>query len=173
MGRRMLIYHGLLLERYNQKNDELPYLLPAMNGTSEALLLEAIESMVEYFRDDEELLRQELLCFKVLLRRARRLPEVEIERVLRRIRMYDPLLEEDPWVQEYGEKRKAEGRVEGEANGMRRSIEGIIHMRFPDLKDLAMERVDRIQDVAVLEQVFTFLLTAPNERNALHYLETF
>ena len=90
--------------------------------------------------------------------------------------MFDPLLEEDPWVQEYGEKREARGeargKAEGEANGMRRSIEGIIRMRFPDLQEMAIERVSRIQDVAVLEQVFTFLLTAPDERKALRYLET-
>ena len=47
---------------------------------------------------NEAHLRDELLCFRVLLVRAQRLPEAEMLRVERRIRMSDLLLEDDPWI---------------------------------------------------------------------------
>ncbi len=86
-------------------------LLPAMSEVNLEVLMHAIEDMVEYYQRNDDHLRDELLCFLALFNRARPLPEAEMETVLRRIRMYDPLLEEDPWVQEYGGRRKAEGII--------------------------------------------------------------
>lgn len=112
----------MLLEKYNENGNELPVitvvlyplygLLPAMDCTSEELLLEALEDMLQYYRGDEDHLRDELLCFQTLPQRARRLPDAELQNVLRRVRMFDPLLETDPWVQEYGHKCEAEGGSE-------------------------------------------------------------
>lgn len=53
-----------------------------------------------HYKNNDDRLRDELLCFKVLLERIKRLPEENLQRVLRRIYMFDPLLEEDPWIQE-------------------------------------------------------------------------
>jgi len=205
----VLVYHSLLLEKYNENGTELPVitvvlypfdtpggepeltetygdkellhfsyqeislrkldartfvqaraiplygLLPAMNCTSEKLLLEALEDMLKYYRGDEDHLRDELLCFQTLLQRARRLPEAELENVLRRIRMFDPLLETDPWVQEYGQKREAageaRGEVKGKTEGIRQSIEMVVQTRFPHLLDLAMDRVAHLHDPAALQ----------------------
>lgn len=71
-------------------------LLPVMEEISDELLLQAIDEMVQWYGGNQALLRDELLCFRVLLERAQHLPEAEILRVQRRIRMFDPLLEEDP-----------------------------------------------------------------------------
>src|SRR5215472_14379890 len=89
-------------------------LLPAMGHRSDELLLQAIEEMVEYYGKDKDSLRDALLCFDVLLRRAKPLPPVQFERVNRRIRMFDQLLEEDPWVKE----KVAEGVAKGDAKGL-------------------------------------------------------
>jgi hypothetical protein len=222
MSRRMLVYHSLLLEKYNKNDEDIPVLtyvlypfekpsgeptiseafedqellrfhhreillktldarhfvqehavplyglLPAMDGLSEELLKQAVEDMLQYYqsRGENEHLRDELLCFQTLLQRARRLPEVQIERVLRRIRMYDPLLEEDPWVQGYGEKREARGKTEA----TRQNIALIVQARFPRLEDLAMERVERIADLEALQKVLVALSAAPDERSARRYL---
>jgi len=165
-------------------------LLPAMDGTSEELLQQAITDMVHYYQDrrDDEHLRDELLCFQALLARARRLPAVEIERVLRRVHMMDSLLREDPWVQAYGNEReaagKAEGKTEGKAEGKtegkaegnveasQRHIAFIVRARFPGLVDLAQERVGLIRDAAALEQVFATLSTVSGESEARSYLLT-
>jgi hypothetical protein len=215
-GRRILVYHSLLLEKWNlpvitivlypfdvpagkpelveKYGDEeilrfsyrelslktldaptfvqarpipLYGLLPAMANVSLAILLEAIEDMVQYFAGDDDRLRDELLCFLVLLNRAKPLPEAEMEQVLRRIHMYDPILEEDPWVQEYGGRQKTEGKAEG----LRRSIEKIIRRRFPDLKELALERVSSIRNPDALDEVEDALLAAQDELHALRYLQ--
>lgn len=142
-------------------------LLPAMDCTSEKLLLEALEDMLKYYRGDEDHLRDELLCFQTLLQRARRLPEAELENVLRRIRMFDPLLETDLWVQEYGQKREARGKTEG----IRQSIEMVVQTRFPHLLDLAMDRVARLHDPAALQRILVAMSAAQNERKAQRYLQ--
>ena len=229
ISRRVLVYHSLLLEKYNENGNELPVitvvlypfdapggepelievygdkellrfsyqevslrkldartfvqsraiplygLLPAMGCTSEKLLLEALEDMLQYYRGDEDHLRDELLCFQTLLQRARRLPEVELQNVLRRIRMFDSLLETDPWVQEYGEKREAKGEARGEARGkaegIRQSIEMVVQTRFPHLLDLAVDRVSRLQDPEALQRVLVAMSAAQNERKAQRFLQ--
>jgi predicted transposase YdaD len=229
ISRRVLVYHSLLLEKYNQNGDELPVitvvlypfdapggepelievygekellrfsyqevslrkldartfvqaraiplygLLPAMDCTSEKLLLEALEDMLQYYRGDEDHLRDELLCFQTLLLRARRLPDAELEKVLRRIRMFDPLLETDPWVQEYGHKREVEGEARGEARGkaegIRQSIEMVVQTRFPHLLDLAMDRVARLHDLAALQRILVAMSAAHSERAARRFLQ--
>jgi predicted transposase YdaD len=159
-------------------------LLPAMAGTSEGLLKQAINDMIQYYesRNESDHLRDELLCFQTLLLRAKRLPPVELERVLKRVRMYDSLLEQDPWVQEKVAKGKAEGKIEGKAEGKiegkaegkieatRNNIEFIVRARFPALVDLASERIKRIQDADELVQVFATVSTAPDENQARLYL---
>ncbi len=229
ISRRVLVYHSLLLEKYNQNGDELPVitvvlypfdapggepelievygekellrfsyqevslrkldartfvqaraiplygLLPAMDCTSEQLLLEALEDMLQYYRGDEDHLRDELLCFQTLLLRARRLPDAELQNVLRRIRMFDPLLETDPWVQEYGHKREVEGeargKAEGKAEGIRQSIEMVVQTRFPHLLDLAMDRVARLHDPAALQRILVAMSAAHSERAARRFLQ--
>ena len=80
--------------------------------------------------------------------------------------MYDPLLSEDPWVQEYGDKREATG----EARGIRRSIRLTVQGRFPDLIELAVERVEQVQDMEVLEKVQVAMSAAQDEREARRFL---
>lgn len=149
-------------------------LLPAMGGVESSLLMEAIEDMVQFYQGNSDHLRDELLCFLVLLNRAKPLPDEEMETVLRRIRMFDPLLEEDPWVQEYGGRRKAEGEARGElkgkAEGIRQSVEVVVQTRFPDLLELVMERLKGTQDPTVLQQILVALSVAQDENRARRFL---
>ncbi len=167
-------------------------LLPAMSGVTLDILMEAIDDMVKYYEGNDDRLRDEFLCFNILLNRAKPLPEAEMEQVLRRIRMYDPLLEEDPWVQEYGGKReaageargeakgrtegRAAGKVEGEARGktegMRQNIEMIVQIRFPDLRGSVMERVRRLQDPIALQTILVTLGLTPDDLQARNYLQS-
>ncbi len=152
-------------------------LLPAMDGLSEELLQNAITDMLEYYqsREDTDHLRDELLCFQTLLQRAKRLPEVQIENVLRRIRMFDPFLEEDPWVQSYGQRRKAEGKEEGREEGhaerLRLCIKQTVRARFSNLEELAVKLVEQTQDLDALQKTFVNLLEAQDEYKARYYLQ--
>ena len=225
-SRRMLVYHSLLLEKYNENDENIPILtyvlypfsmpkgepgvleefereellrfrhrevalrtldahlftqahavplyglLPAMDGTSEELLKQAVEDMVEYYgsRGDTDHLRDELLCFQTLLKCAKRLPAVQIENVLRRVHMFDQLLEEDPWVQGYGDKRKAEGKAEGKAEATRQNIELVVQARFPDLEELMMDRLERMQDLEALQKMLVAMSTVQDKSKAQRYL---
>ncbi len=129
-------------------------LLPAMDGVTKEMLLLAIEQMIEYYKDNETRLRDELLCFSVLLRRAHRLPEHDMPAVLERIRMIDPLLREDPWVQSLVAEGRVEGRVEGieegELKATRAGLLRVVGLRFPELAALAEKRTACIESIDVL-----------------------
>lgn len=221
MDRHLLIYHALLLEKYDhpikstivypfdistvcsplQESDDIDgdiltfhyktlplakldareYIerravplygfLPAMQHTTDDLLLYAIEQMIQYYKNNEERLRDELLCFKVLLERAKRLPEEHLQHVLRRIHMFDPLLEQDPWIQELKAHERAQGReigfMEGELRSSRSILVNIVRKRFPSLTAMAevkAAQIDKPEAISVLiEQVS---LTA--DENAAH-----
>ncbi len=145
-------------------------LLPSMAGLNEQLLQQALEDMIQYYqsRDDEEHLRDELLCFQALFRRARPLATAQMESVLRRIRMFDSLLDDDPWVQE----RVALGKTRGKAQASRQYIPLIVQARFPDLVSLANECIAQIQESDTLGQVLLTLSTLSNEDEARSYLSS-
>ena len=163
--------------------------LPAMQGVSDELLLQAIDQMVEYYEKHEGRLREELLCFQVLLTRAQRLPEIQIERVLRRVRMFDSLLEEDPWVQakitESKLKGKAEGLAEGKVEGLAvGKVEGellstrsifvtIVKRRFPDLTGIAETKARQIDQPQMLGLLIDQVLQAEDENAVRGLLEQY
>ena len=156
-------------------------LLPVMQDTSDELLLKAIDAMVHYYGDKESLLRDELLCFRVLFKRAHRLPPAEMVRVERRLRMFDPLLENDPWVQEKLAEREARGLAKGEARGETRGelkaardfVTNLVRRRFPDLAILAEVRALQLEKPESLTLLFNQLVDAPDEQTARVILETF
>jgi hypothetical protein len=99
-----------------------------------------------------------------------------MEQVLRRLSMFDPLLEEDPWVQEYGAQREAKGEAKGEARGkiqsMRQNIETIIQLRFPDLREPVMNYVDRMKEPMSLQHLLIVLATMKDDEQARSYLKS-
>jgi predicted transposase YdaD len=216
MDKRLLVYHALLLEKYNlpiisiiiypfktvpvtsplkesdadgeilsfryrtlslwhmdarayveRQATPIYGLLPVMEGTNSDLLLKAIDEMVQYYGDDEEHLRDELLCFKVLLERAQRLTEGEMLPVLRRIHMLDPLLEQDPWIQGL----KAQERIAGELAAYRSVLVNIVQMRFPLLAEIAQTRADQSSKPEALNILIAQISVAPDEKTAREVLE--
>lgn len=145
--------------------------LPAMEGTSDDMLIEAIDQMVKYYGKNEEALRSELLCFRTLLTRAERLPEAQLERVLRRIQMFDPLLEQDPWVKEKVAESRAQGIAEGELKAFRSIFLNSIKNRFPSLFKIAEERVARIDQPEILSILVEQIFLATDENAARSLLE--
>jgi hypothetical protein len=118
-------------------------LLPTMRGATRDMLLQALDLMVQYYRDqqDENGLREEFLCFGILLRRAAILSPAEIEEVTQKMVLYDPFIMEDPhfggiikqkaeeaWADGWSKawnRAEAEGRAKGEIEGRAKGeIEG-------------------------------------------------
>ncbi|SRR5579885_2733509 len=222
MDKRLLIYHSLLLEKYelpinsmivypfegsmvtpplkefrgNQEILSFAYLtlplwkldarayvergavpiyglLPTMQGISDELLLQAIDEMVHYYGDDETHLREELVCFRVLLNRARRLPEAEMLRVVRRIRMFDPLLDEDPWIKNKVAESEARGEARGELQALKRVLLTLVQTRFPTLNELAEATVARATQPDALNVLVVQISAAADEPTARGLLEKF
>ncbi len=142
-----------------------------MEHTSEALLLKAIDDMVQFYGENESLLRDELLCFRVMLARAQRLPEAELLRVERRVRMFDPLLEDDPWVKEKVSEGEARGSARGELNQARETLVRFVQRRFPPLANLAQTRMEHAEQVRAVNALMEQLWFAADEYAARALLE--
>ncbi len=91
--------------------------------------------------------------------------------------MFDtnPFLEEDPWVQSYGQRRedkgKEEGKEEGHAERLRLCIKQMVQAHFPNLAKQAEERAEQLQSLDALQQIFVAMLAVPDERKAWRYLQ--
>ena len=145
--------------------------LPAMQGISDELLLAAIDEMVQYYAQEEERLRDELFCFQVLLTRAQRLPETQFQRVFRRVRMFDPLLEQDPWVQGKVAEGELRGELKGELKSSRGILVNIIRTRFPALAELAQAKAAQVEQPEELHTLIEQCVLAPNEEAARWLLD--
>jgi hypothetical protein len=88
-------------------------LLPTMQGLTDELLLQVMQEMVEYHQERNEEVSQQFLWMSILLRRSETIPEEEKLRMEKELEMYDPLFEQDPWVQ----RKVAEAETRGEARG--------------------------------------------------------
>lgn len=191
MDARLLVYHSLLFEKYNQpvisvivypfkttmvksplqetsggeelvtfhyrriplwELDARKYfdehevcmyaLLPAMCGASQEMCVQAIEQMIQYYQGDDDELRNQLLCFGIMMRRAEMLPTVELNEVLKMMKEYDPLIAEDAYLQalvaELADKKalelvaEAEARIRAETVAtFQHTLMNIIKVRFP------------------------------------------
>lgn len=71
------------------------------------------------------------------------------------LRMYDSLLEQDPFAEEM--------RVKGEVRGLQRAILSLIKRHFPALTELAQQRVAQITDLDELDQLHEQIADASDE----------
>lgn len=145
-------------------------LLPTMQGATDTLLLQAIEELRNHYKDRESTLARRLLWMSVFLRRANILPPQDKYRVQERLKMYDNLLEQDPYVQNQralGEiKGRVEGKAEGELQAYRAMVVHAVSSRFPALVELAQQRVARIDSADLLRGLIDLVYTAPDENTA-------
>jgi hypothetical protein len=88
--------------------------------------------------------------------------------------MFDPLLEEDPWVKEKVAESEARGIAKGEAKGRAEEkllsrqvlILKIIKNRFPKLSKAAKKHVQGIQQLEVLDTLIDQLMQVTDEHEA-------
>ncbi|HLI91425.1 MAG TPA: hypothetical protein VKV37_22245, partial [Ktedonobacteraceae bacterium] len=151
-------------------------LMPAMKGVSAAMLLQVIAEMERLYQGED--LRRHLVRFRTLLRRSRTLSEPEKQQVEERLRMYDSLLESDPYFQERlrkAEKARQQAREEGLQEGLRegqqKNLIELIGLRFPALKELARQQVPQFTTDDELLQLMQRIVMAPDEEAARRALE--
>ncbi len=61
---------------------------------------------------------------------------------------------------------EAKGLAEGEAKGLQMALVSAIRVRFPELAELAQQKVGKINNTANLDMLLKHVITAPDERTA-------
>jgi hypothetical protein len=161
-------------------------LLPTMKGADKELLLKAIDEMIVAYKGDDIRLSQHLRWMGILLRRSSTVTEEVKDHVQRRIDMFDRLWEEDPVMQKWKNKAieeglekgrvqgraqgREEGREEGEIKRARWAILVIVQKRFPGKLQQAQRKVEQINDLGELEDLFQKLFEVAGEEEALALL---
>ncbi|MBV9688769.1 MAG: hypothetical protein JO202_03555 [Ktedonobacteraceae bacterium] len=153
-------------------------LLPAMRNADATLILQAIEELLEYYRDNESQLARRLLWLSIFLKRAEALPPADKQRVKERINMFDELFEQDEFVRRQRALGREEGRVEGRTEGeirgevraSQRMLVNIVRGRFPALVELAQQKAEHMHQVAGIEEITVLLATVSDETLAREIL---
>ncbi len=125
-GKEILTFHYQVIKLWTLDAQEyvnahalsLYPLLPAMECADANILLQAIDELVQYYKNSQTKLQRRLLWFQTFLDRADTiLPDEEKAKVRQRLDIFDQLLEESPFVRKQrmlGEEQGlTKGRVEG------------------------------------------------------------
>lgn len=169
-SKEILVFHfqvfplwELDAEQYVREHAVFMYaLLPTMDGADAHLLNQAIDEMIEYYKDDAEQLGQELKWMGIVLRRADIVPLEDKHKIEERLNMYDNLIEQDPKMK----KMRAESEAKGELRASQRMLVKVVNARFPALAELARQQVKHIDNPDTLDLLAQKIVTAPDENTA-------
>jgi hypothetical protein len=164
-------------EQYVRKHIVSMYpLLPTMQGANRAIIKQAVEELAELYREDEVTLAQQIIWMELLLERTDTVPPSEKRRIQEELKVYDPLWEENSKVRRIRAESKAEGlaegKAEGKAEGLQIALVSAVRVRFPELAELAQQKVGKINDAANLDMLLKHVITAPDERTARWLLDS-
>ena len=146
-------------------------LLPTMKGANADLLNSAINEMIQYYKDDNERLARELRWMGIVLRRADTIVLNEKRIVQERLNMYDDLMERDPKMRKIFADKEAQGEAKGETKGLQEGFVDIVETLFPDLADLARQRVAGITEKSTLRLLLKGVAAASDEAEAKRLLD--
>lgn len=154
-------------ERYIQEHITCMYpLLPAMQGANAEVIAQAMAELAELYREDEVSLSQQFVWMELLLERTTTVSSEEKAKIQERIKMYDPLWEEHPKVK----KIREESKQEGEILALRNAVVRIVKKCFPNLEELAQQKVAQIESPEVLSYLLEEIAGAPDEAVARYIL---
>jgi hypothetical protein len=163
-------------------------LLPTMQGLTDGLLLQVMQEMVEYYQARNEEVSKQFLWMSILLRRSETIPEEEKLRMEKELEMYDPLFEQDPWVQrkvaEAETRGEARGKAEAEAReraeteakeaeALQKTVVVLVKSRYPRLASLARENVVLIKNPIELSSMVKQVALAPDETTTRFVITSF
>ena len=181
---RVLPLWQLKAEQYLNEHAIVMYaLLPTMEGVNAPLLHKAIDEMVEYYQGDDTRLAQEFRWMGIVIRRGISMSRTDKREIQERLNMWDDLMEKDPKMRKIRKESEAKGRTEGlkegvekglkegvekglkegMAEGLRNAIVTTIRVRFPDLTELAQERVAQVSKPEKLNLLMGQIVIAPDE----------
>ena len=165
---RVLLLWKLDAQHFVQNHNTAMYtLLPAMNNVSASLLIDAINELKMQYTPVQ--FAEHLARFKTILERSTTISEQEKRIVEEQVQEYNSLLEESPFFQKMVQQKKVEASV----RGAQEIVTIIIDTRFPDLAELAQQRVTLVRNIDSLGQLAKKLVVAPNETAVKELLDTF
>ena len=89
--------------------------------------------------------------------------------------MWDDLIEKDPKMRKIRKESEARGRAqgikEGEVKALRKAVVVTVRLRFPDLTELAQQRVAQISKPDKLNLLVDQIAEAPDEDTARSLLD--
>jgi hypothetical protein len=165
---------------YVQKHTISMYsLLPAMQNADATLLLQAIEELVEYYKDSEAKLARRLLWFSTFLKRADTVSPQDKQKVEERLDVFEKLLEENDFVRKQralGEAQghaqgKVEGKTDGEVGASQQILLDILQARYPTLVAYVKPSVERTKQIDKLREAIRLIVNASNEEAARSALD--
>ncbi len=137
-------------------------LLPAMKNASASLLLEAINELK--LRYTQAQFGEHLARFRTILDRSTTLSAQDKRIVKEQIQEYNSLIEGSEFFQQKS--------VEASVRGAQAVVTGIVDTRFPELTELAQQRVSLIRDVASLVHLGQQIVSASDEMAVIELLNT-
>ncbi len=137
--------------------------LPAMRGVNEELVERVMKELAEFYGEDTGSLSERFVAMRLILDRTTTISEKEKQKIRRRLMEYDPLWEENPRIRE--------DRVRSKAEGLRSAVVTVVKVRFPELAELAQQKVAQINQPETLNLLLEQIAAAPDEqfvRQLLH-----
>lgn len=157
-------------------------LIPTMNGATYERLVQALNEMTEFYKDQKNRLHNHLLWFDAFLGRTTTVTREDKERIRKDMNNFKSVLDESPFVQERvaeaeekgrevgREEGRAEGEIQGEVKALQEMVVEFVQSRYPDLVELAQQRAERTKTPQALREVIGLLFTAPDEKAVQWYL---
>jgi len=152
-----------------------------MEHADSHLLLQVIDEMLQYYRDDEAKLQERLLWLSIFLERTETMQLEEKQQVKERLDAFEQLFEESEFVQKQRALGVAEGIARGKAEGITEGIaEGkvlalqevlvdLVKVLYPSQVEFAKSSVSQARSEEVLHQYISLMMKAPDETTA-HFI---
>ncbi len=179
-SREILVFHYQVIElwtldarNYVQGHIISMYsLLPAMKNADAALLLQAVEELVEYYKDSEVKLARRLLWFSTFLKRADTVSSEDKQKVEERLDVFEKLLEENDFVRKQRALGEAQGKIYGEVEASQQILLDILQARYPTLAQQVKLRVEQTMQIEKLREAIRLIVNTSDEQSALVVLDT-
>jgi hypothetical protein len=148
-----------------------PFLL-AMRNVNASLIFQVCEELTEHYGENSDDLKDQFTWMRVFFEKTTTISPEERQTSWEVFIMFgiDKLWEESSLAQQMLAKGEAKGEVKGELKAARASVETLVNARFPDLSELARQKVASMTQSHALNTLLAQIGTAPDENAARRLL---
>src|SRR5437764_508633 len=128
---------------------------PVMRRVNEELVERVMKELAEFYGEDTGSLSEQFVAMRLILDRTTTIRERQKQKIRRRLMEYDPLWEENPRIKE--------DRARSRADGLRSAVVTVVKAQFPELAELAQQKVAQINQPETLNLLLEQIAVAPDE----------